>query len=1136
MAPLVPVAVQENLTAEAIRTARQEIEQAAELDGELKQRLLQAYDQAAAFLDAAARSARSAADSQHLIETAAAEAEHIGREGEELGRGSPQLPSGDEPLETLKTVRGEKELALAKAKEEAAAVEAELARRITARQEIPNRIAEARKRLARIDQQLREPLAPDTPEPLLRVQVLSLLAEKKALEGEIAAGEKELLAFDASADLLPLRQKLATARAARLEAEVKAWRQAESRLVEQDARRRADEARRAALGADPALQALANDNQALAEIAESLASDVRQEVTAQNAIKEQLDGIEKQFQRARDRVEAVGLTNAIGQLLRAQKTNLPDLAGHYREARLRQARIRAVQIKLFELEARRSDARGLEQQYAEAMRHVGAVPTAVPPQELESAVRAYLAKRAEYLDLAIKNHYEFLRMLGDSEVVQRQLIHETEAFADYIGERVLWIRSAETLGLGDLVLSLGILRTGVCPGGWAGWRDVVRVWLADARQYPLVYLAMFCLLLSWAIAWRRVGNSLARLGRNAATSAQVRIWPTIQALLATVLVGSVGPVFAFCLGLRLALYQDSTEFARAVGSGCLHLAAWWLPLTVMAQLCRPQGLAESHFAWPGGAIRAVRLHLRWFTVLGLPLVFLIALVEAQGIARWQNALGRGGFLILVFVVAVFAHMLLRPAGAALRHFRAAGDRGWILRHPRLLHWSTILIAGVLGLGAFFGYYYTAYRLGGRVRETVLLTLALTIASALISRWGRVARRRLAIERMRQRRAAESTEEAAEGLAVSIAPAVAAEQAIDLAKVSDQTRRFVNSLLLVVGVLLVWWIWIEVLPALAFLDRLPLWRTTITVTEPVALADGETAVRSIQKLGFVSLADLILAVIVGFVTIIGAKNLPGLLEISLPKQLPLDAGARYAITTLTRYGVIALGIVVGFNAIGFSWSNVQWLVAALTVGLGFGLQEIFANFVSGLILLFERPIRVGDIVTVDGTTGVVSRIQTRATTVTNWDRQDLIVPNKEFITGRLLNWTRSDHVNRIVINVGIAYGSDTELARRLIEEVLREHSEVLGDPPSIVTFEGFGESTLNLVARCYLAKLDNRLRTIHDLHTGIDQAFRKAGIEIAFPQRGIHLRTTDGPWPQGAGHAPASPGTVAGASRRQPPGG
>ncbi|MDI9445171.1 MAG: hypothetical protein QM844_13475, partial [Planctomycetota bacterium] len=283
MAPLVPVAVQENLTAEAIRTARQEIEQAAELDGELKQRLLQAYDQAAAFLDAAARSARSAADSQHLIETAAAEAEHIGREGEELGRGSPQLPSGDEPLETLKTVRGEKELALAKAKEEAAAVEAELARRITARQEIPNRIAEARKRLARIDQQLREPLAPDTPEPLLRVQVLSLLAEKKALEGEIAAGEKELLAFDASADLLPLRQKLATARAARLEAEVKAWRQAESRLVEQDARRRADEARRAALGADPALQALANDNQALAEIAESLASDVRQEVTAQNA-------------------------------------------------------------------------------------------------------------------------------------------------------------------------------------------------------------------------------------------------------------------------------------------------------------------------------------------------------------------------------------------------------------------------------------------------------------------------------------------------------------------------------------------------------------------------------------------------------------------------------------------------------------------------------------------------------------------------------------------------------------------------------------------------------------------------------------------------------------------------------------
>ncbi len=241
---------------------------------------------------------------------------------------------------------------------------------------------------------------------------------------------------------------------------------------------------------------------------------------------------------------------------------------------------------------------------------------------------------------------------------------------------------------------------------------------------------------------------------------------------------------------------------------------------------------------------------------------------------------------------------------------------------------------------------------------------------------------------------------------------------------------------------------------------------------------------------------------------------------MPKQLPLDAGARYAITTLTRYVVVALGIVVGFNAIGFQLVERPVAGGRLDGGPRSGLQEIFANSISGLILLFEQPIRVGDIVTVDGTTES-SAASRPATTVTNWDRQDFIVPNKEFITGRLLNWTRSDHVNRIVINVGIAYGSDTELARRLIEQVLREHPEVLDDPASIVTFEGLARARSPLRA---LLPGETRQPLAHDprLHTGIDQAFRKAGIEIAFPRRHpypLHGRAS----PQGP-DMPRSPGS------------
>jgi potassium efflux system protein len=127
------------------------------------------------------------------------------------------------------------------------------------------------------------------------------------------------------------------------------------------------------------------------------------------------------------------------------------------------------------------------------------------------------------------------------------------------------------------------------------------------------------------------------------------------------------------------------------------------------------------------------------------------------------------------------------------------------------------------------------------------------------------------------------------------------------------------------------------------------------------------------------------------------------------HLRLDRGSGYAITATIRYVIVLVGVILAARGLGLAWSKVQWLAAAVTVGIGFGLQEIFANFVSGLILLFERPLRVGDIVTVGETSGVVSRIQIRATTIRDWDNRELILPNKTLITGGFLNWTLSDSI-------------------------------------------------------------------------------------------------------------------------------
>jgi len=259
---------------------------------------------------------------------------------------------------------------------------------------------------------------------------------------------------------------------------------------------------------------------------------------------------------------------------------------------------------------------------------------------------------------------------------------------------------------------------------------------------------------------------------------------------------------------------------------------------------------------------------------------------------------------------------------------------------------------------------------------------------------------------------------------------------------------------------------------------------------------------------VTLADILLALMLIVVTIVAAKNLPGLMEIALLQRLNLETGSRYAVNTLTRYLIVALGAISIFSIVGWNWSKIQWLVAALSVGLGFGLQEIVANFVSGLIILFERPVRVGDTITVGELTGTVSRLQIRATTVMDWDRKEIIVPNKSFITQPVVNWTLSDEITRIVVPVGVAYGSDVKLVCRLMEDTLRALPLVLDEPAPKVYFVGFGASSLDFKLHVYCRELADRMPLTHAVHEEIFTTLQQHGIEIPFPQQDLHLRSID----------------------------
>lgn len=227
------------------------------------------------------------------------------------------------------------------------------------------------------------------------------------------------------------------------------------------------------------------------------------------------------------------------------------------------------------------------------------------------------------------------------------------------------------------------------------------------------------------------------------------------------------------------------------------------------------------------------------------------------------------------------------------------------------------------------------------------------------------------------------------------------------------------------------------------------------------------------------------------------------------RLQLRQGTSYAITTILTYSITVIGAVTALGSLGVSWDKLQWLVAALSVGLGFGLQEIFANFVSGLIILFERPVRIGDTVTIGTFSGTVSRIRIRATTIIDFDRKEVIIPNKAFVTERLINWSLSDTVTRVLIKLGVAYGSDLDKVKEILLQAAHENARVMSDPAPLVFFLNFGASTLDHELRVYVRELGDRSYTVDELNRSIDKLCRENGINIAFNQLEVYLHNQDG---------------------------
>jgi small-conductance mechanosensitive channel len=223
---------------------------------------------------------------------------------------------------------------------------------------------------------------------------------------------------------------------------------------------------------------------------------------------------------------------------------------------------------------------------------------------------------------------------------------------------------------------------------------------------------------------------------------------------------------------------------------------------------------------------------------------------------------------------------------------------------------------------------------------------------------------------------------------------------------------------------------------------------------------------------------------------------------------VEKGVRVSIARLVHYVLIFIGFLLALLALGFEFTKLTIMLSALGIGIGFGLQSIVNNLVSGLILLFERPVRVGDFIELGEKWAEIKKIGLRATTVQTFDQADVIIPNADLVTNQVINWTLSNRRVRLIIPVGVAYGSDISLVMETLMSCTKENSKIAAAPAPQVLFLKFGESALDFELRVWVLDAEERLKVKSELHQEIDRRFREAKIEIAFPQRDLHVRSVD----------------------------
>lgn len=807
-----------------------------------------------------------------------------------------------------------------------------------------------------------------------------------------------------------------------------------------------------------------------------------------NLADQQAATIQADYKSAEKKISLAGLSPALGKILREQHRNLNFKDEFFLQTEALQNETANTSLEQFKVDEQLKKLDDIDQALNQlTTEQVDADLPVNQRLRIKAELRVLLNTQKELLSKLSELYVNYLRALGDVDFARQQLLAQANQYASYLNTRLLWVPSSLPINAAFLTDCYQSSRWLLSPhNGLVLTKDTLTTFV----NHPFLGMIALISLVVLYFFNHKIKTLMADLHLQVARPSTDHFKHTLKCLGYTLILVAPLALFLNYLGWFLSQDMRLSNFTKAVGIGLRAAAIPLFFLQFYYHLFHPEGIVRKHFAWRKKPIAVIRQQFGLLTYSIVPTAFIIAMTGAYENVTHTDTLGRLALIISLFTIGSVLGTVLQAKTELFPRSVSDNSQHWLMKYRVVWYPAIVSIPFIIMGFAVSGYYLSALELQEKFIDTLRIAFSAVVVHELGIRWLSLVNRQLAIRNALQLSSVQH--EQMYGDSATNAAANLTEDLIDIPSVNAQTIQIFN-VVIVIGLLLASWvIWKNILPAFAFLDQVVLWQHQV-------LVDAKEVYQP------VTLTNLIFSSVYAFIAYITVSNLPGLMELVVFRRFEIEPGSRYAVNQLGKYLLLTIAFIRIADELGGRWSQVQWLAAALGVGLGFGLQEIFANLVSGIILLFERPIRVGDTVTVGTITGTVNRIQMRATTLIDGDRKELIVPNKTFITSQLVNWTLTDATTRIVVPISIAYGADIILVHRIMLDTVKSIPQVLETPEPSVLLTGFIDGALSFSIRYYVGKLADRPSSTHALHLKLYQAFREQQIAMPVVQRELHIQ-------------------------------